>query len=61
MTEYPEHMDVIMAARYLGCSVQTVRNYIHKRGLPAHKLSPQKIILRKSEIDEWIDGKEAIA
>ena len=40
-------------ARYLGVSRDTVRNWIKKEGIPAHKIG-RLWRFKKSEVDNWV-------
>jgi excisionase family DNA binding protein len=45
-------------AVYLGLSIHTVYQYVSKRNIPFHKIpNSTKLLFKKSEIDEWIEGK----
>lgn len=47
-------------AGYLGVTKDTVRNWIKKTDIPAHKIG-KLWKFKKSEIDEWVkSGKSAI-
>ena len=47
-------------AEYLGVNKDTVRNWIKKKNIPAHKIG-KLWKFRISEIDEWVkSGKSAI-
>jgi len=46
-------------ASYLGVTTDTVRNWIRKTNMPAHKIG-KLWRFKKSEIDEWVkSGKSA--
>ena len=46
-------------ARYLGVNRDTIRNWIKKGAIPAHKIGRQWKF-KLSEIDKWVDsGKSA--
>ena len=48
------------AAQYMGVTKETVRNWIKKRGIPAHKIG-KLWKFQKCELEEWIkSGKSAI-
>ena len=48
------------AATYLGVTKDTVRNWIKKTDIPAHKIG-KLWKFKKSELDEWVkSGKSAI-
>ena len=48
------------AAEYMDVTKDTVRNWIKKTDIPAHKIG-KLWKLKKSEIDEWIkSGKSAL-
>jgi excisionase family DNA binding protein len=40
-------------ASYIGVNKDTVRNWIRKKAIPAHKIGRQWKF-KKSEIDEWV-------
>lgn len=44
-------------ASYFGVSLPTINNYM-KRGIPYHKVG-RRVLFRKREVDEWVDGKKA--
>ena len=47
-------------ALYLGVTKETVRNWIKKTDIPAHKIGRQWKF-KQSEVDEWVkSGKSAI-
>ena len=47
-------------AEYLGVTKDTIRNWIKKKGIPAHKIGRQWKF-KLSEVDEWVkSGKSAI-
>lgn len=47
-------------ADYLGVNPDTIRNWIKKNLIPAHRIGRQWKF-KKSEIDKWVDsGKSAI-
>lgn len=47
-------------SEYLGVTKDTIRNWIKKTDIPAHKISRQWK-LKLSEVDEWVkSGKSAI-
>lgn len=47
-------------ATYLGVTKDTVRNWIKKTDIPAHKIGKQWKF-KRSELDEWVkSGKSAI-
>ncbi len=49
------------AAQYLGVNKDTIRNWIKKGSVPAHKVG-KLWKFKKSELDEWIkSGKSAEA
>ena len=48
-----------VAATYLGVTSDTIRNWIKKTNIPAHKIG-KLWRFKKSELDEWIkSGKSA--
>ena len=48
------------AANYLGVKKETVRNWIKKTDIPAHKIG-KLWKFKKSELDSWVkSGKSAI-
>lgn len=48
------------AANYMGITKDTVRNWIKKKDIPAHKIG-KLWKFKKSELDQWIkSGKSAI-
>lgn len=48
------------AARYLGIKTITLRNWIKKNMVPAHKVG-KMWKFKRSELDEWVNsGKSAI-
>lgn len=47
-------------AKYLGVNKDTIRNWIKKTDIPAHKIG-RKWKFKLSEVDEWIkSGKSAM-
>lgn len=47
-------------AEYLGVTKDTIRNWIKKKNMPAHKIGRQWK-LKLSEVDDWVkSGKSAI-
>ena len=47
-------------AIYLGVSKDTIRNWIKKSGIPAHKIG-REWKFKKSELDDWVkSGRSAI-
>lgn len=49
------------AAEYMGVTKDTVRNWIKKIDIPAHKIG-KLWKFKKSELDEWIkSGKSALS
>ena len=56
------HLDVYkrQAAEYLGIKTVTIRNWIKKEMVPAHKVG-KLWKFKRSELDEWVkSGKSAI-
>lgn len=48
------------AAEYLGVNKDTIRNWIKKTDIPAHRMG-KLWKFKKSELDEWVkSGKSAI-
>ncbi len=48
------------AAEYLGVTKDTIRNWIKKSDMPAHKIG-KLWKFKRSELDEWVkSGKSAI-
>lgn len=48
------------AAEYLGVNKDTIRNWIKKNNMPAHKIGRQWKF-KLSEVDDWVkSGKSAI-
>lgn len=48
------------AATYLGVTKDTIRNWIRKKNIPAHKIG-KLWKFKRSELDEWVkSGKSAI-
>jgi len=48
------------AAAYLGVTKDTIRNWIRKKNIPAHKIG-KLWKFKRSELDEWVkSGKSAI-
>lgn len=48
------------AAAYLGVTKDTIRNWIRKKSIPAHKIG-KLWKFKRSELDEWVkSGKSAI-
>ena len=48
------------AAAYLGVTKDTIRNWIRKNNIPAHKIG-KLWKFKRSELDEWVkSGKSAI-
>ena len=48
------------AAQHLGVTKDTIRNWIKKRDIPAHKIG-KLWKFKRSELDEWVkSGKSAI-
>lgn len=48
------------AASYMGVSKETIRNWIKKTDIPAHKIG-KLWIFKQSELDAWIkSGRSAI-
>lgn len=48
------------AARYLGVSTETIRNWIKKTDIPAHKIG-KLWKFKQSELDNWVkSGRSAI-
>lgn len=48
------------ASKYLGVGLSTVWLYIKQGKLKAHKLSPQVTILRKTDLDNFINGHNEV-
>ena len=55
-TQFQEdrYLDLKGLATYSSLGVGTIRDYL-KQGLPAFKIKG-KVLIRKSEFDEWIEG-----
>ncbi len=48
------------AARYLGVSTETIRNWIKKTDIPAHKIG-KLWKFKQSELDNWVkSGRSAM-
>ena len=48
------------ASAYLGLTKDTIRNWIRKKSIPAHKIG-KLWKFKRSELDEWVkSGKSAI-
>lgn len=48
------------ASAYLGVTKDTIRNWIRKKSIPAHKIG-KLWKFKRSELDEWVkSGKSAI-
>lgn len=48
------------AARYLGVSTETIRNWIKKTDIPAHKIG-KLWKFKQSELDSWVkSGRSAM-
>ena len=48
------------AARYLGVSTETIRNWIKKTDIPAHKIG-KLWKFKQSEVDNWVkSGRSAM-
>ena len=53
-------ISLVEAAEYLGVKKETVRNWIKKTDIPAHKIG-KLWKFKKSELDSWVkSGKSAI-
>lgn len=61
VTNYEESwVGIPDAAAYLGVTVDTIRNWIKKTDIPAHKIG-KLWKFKKSELDEWVkSGKSAL-
>lgn len=55
--EVVEFLDISAVAEYLGVKEVTVYRYIkrHKRPLPSMKISRKKILVRKEDLDNWLE------
>jgi len=53
MRTYPENMNLITAAKYLGISQITVRRMLKDKEIPAAKLRG-RWLFKKNVIDEWL-------
>lgn len=42
-------------ARILNVSIQTLKKYIDKNGLPCIKINKRKIMFKKDEFDKWLN------
>jgi len=51
-----ENMRAKEAARYLSCGVSTIWLWVKQGKIKAYKLSDRVTILRRSELDEFING-----
>jgi len=54
-----ENMRAKEAARYLSCGVSTIWLWVKQGKIKAYKLSDRVTILRRSELDEFINGGAA--
>ncbi len=56
-TDLKEFLDLNEVAEYLGVHISTIYRYIHSKTnpLPAVQISKAKIIVRKSELDSWLE------
>ena len=53
-------ISIAEAAEHLGVTVDSIRNWIKKTDIPAHRIG-KLWKFKKSEIDEWVkSGKSAI-
>jgi len=55
--EYKEFMTIVEVAEYLGVYKDTVYAYINEIGrpLPAMKITRKKILVRKADLDKWLE------
>jgi len=56
--DYQEFLSIEDVAKYLGVYRDTVYRYIHdiKKPLPSMKISRKKILVRRSDLDEWLES-----
>jgi excisionase family DNA binding protein len=58
-SEYQEFMDLEEVAKYLKVSMSTVYRYINAKDgehpLPSFKITKGNIIVKRAELDEWIE------
>jgi excisionase family DNA binding protein len=56
--EYKEFLSIKEVAKYLGVYRDTVYRYIRdiKKPLPAMKISRKKILVKKIDLDSWLEN-----
>lgn len=54
-----EYLDVDELARRIHTEPKTIRDWVHKRKIPFHKLPTGGVRFAWSEIEAWIKGKES--
>ena len=54
-------LNIKEVSKILGISVSTINRLVNRREFPAkRKISARRIVFLRSEIDEWIKGKDRI-
>jgi PIN domain nuclease of toxin-antitoxin system len=51
-------LDVRSAAAYLSMTEKAVRHAITSAGLPTHRTPTNRLLLKPSELDEWVVSRE---
>jgi len=57
-TEWEPYLTAEQAAQYLGLAVRTIYNRVQKGAIPHHKRDGI-LRFRRSELDAWLQGKDA--
>ena len=54
-------LNIKEVSKILGISVSTINRLVNRREFPStRKISSRRIVFLRSEIDEWIKGKDRI-
>lgn len=58
MEEEKKYLSPEEAALYLGVHTSTIYRYVGqlKNPLPSYKISRKNIVIKKEDIDSWVDG-----
>ncbi|MCV7317828.1 helix-turn-helix domain-containing protein [Mycolicibacterium confluentis] len=49
-------LSTVEAAAYIGVSTNTLRSYVHKKIVPAHRVGPRLLKFDPAELDEVVKG-----